>query len=1156
MESSFRSKVAFFAIALMLFGLFSAGTARADELYGKIRGIILDSTGAAMPGVQLKLTNADTGVSKTETSGSDGAYLFIALNPGKYNLTASKANFKLAEVKAIPVIQNLTYVQNVTMEVGAVSDTVEVTANPVQVEATSMQLALNLSGNTIRDLPLNGRNWIVFQQTLPGVVAADTRFANNFSTNGSQAQQNSYLVNGNDNNDMPLNSPLVQPNPDAIAEVQMVTNTINPEFGRNSGAIMNAVTKSGSNSFHGSAFDYYRDTFLNSRNYFQVSPNVFHRQTYGGTVGGPVYKNKLFFFYSLQLTRSRAPDANGVGAVTVYTPAQLAGTWDETTNAGFSTNPIPSSLTTINGPTGVCPGKTTWAGCFPGTGVVTVPTSVYGTLSSQLVKQFVPASNCGGNQYCYNPITKSKVNQHIGRMDFTISPKDTVWFYALADDATNANTLPFSGATLPGFGDGSIPYTKNFTASWLHTITADVLNELRLGYTRFNFPTGQPVTPRQPKDVGFSNIFPQLTSGADYPNMSVTGYFALGGTTNGPQPRKDQTYQITDNFSVIKGHHTMKFGFDGRKFQVWNPFAARNDGAFTFDASGVYSTGDPGLDFLLGVPQAYNQGSGQIIVADAYEYYAYAQDQWRVRNNLTITLGTGYQIDTPLREYQNGGVSRVCFQPGVQSVVFPDAPVGYTLPGDPGCNKGGGATTKYNHFGPRVGFAYSPDWGSLTGGAGKTSIRGGFGVYFNRSEEELNLQDLGDPPFGQNSNGVSDIAGRSPSFPDPWTDINGGGSLTNKFPYKAPPAGTKGIDFTQFYPLSINVVPKDQTTPYAMNWNLTVERELPARTILRVAYVGAHGSKLFTSWSFNPTTPAGVQACLADPNNGKGTGCQDTRVFQPLDFPTHYQYQGDIWANSGWQTNGGWSNYHSLQVTVEKHLSHGLEFRSAYTWAHSLDVSSSFEDTAFQASGAFDAYGKFRRDYGSSAFDARHRWVVTMGYDLPDLAKTLHWGEVASRALGGWHISGLNTMQRGFPINFQDSSYRSLTCTGVLSFYACPDRPDILAKPTLIDPRSVSNHLYFSTPTAAFAHNAFGTQGTTPRGYLIGPGLWNTDFALNKDTKILEGKTLGLRIDFFNLLNHTNFANPNGNRNSGNFGRITNIRGNARIMQLSAKFTF
>lgn len=1147
---SSRFKTPWVVAGILVLSLFVATAARADELYGRIRGVVTDSTGAAMPGVQLKLTNVGTGGLKEMTTGSDGGYLFVNLIPGTYNLSATKSGFKLFQARAISVIQDQIFVQNVLMEVGAVSETLEVTANPVQVESTSMQLGATLSGNDILQLPSLNRDWITLQQTMPGVVTPDTRFGTNYSTNGSQAQQNSYLINGNDANDLPLNSPLVRPSPDAIAEVQMVTNTINPEFGRNSGAIMNALTRSGTNQFHGSLFEFYRDTFLNTHNYFQTKPSVYHQNQLGGTVGGPVWKNKLFFFYSLQITRARTPQtvANNI----VYTQDQLNGTWDESGNGGsLSTNAIPSTLTNINGAGGVCPGAATWAACFPanGAGVATVPTAAYNSLATQLTAAFVPLPNINGDEFAWNPVSLQKINQHIGRMDLTLTSKDAIWFNAAANDQSNLNDLPFTGSTLPGFGDSSLPYTKMFTASWSHTFSPNILNELRLGYTRLNFPTGQPQHVRQPSAVGFPNIFPQLASGADYPNIALTGYFTIGGTTNGPQPRKDQTYQLTDNFSWTKGRHALKFGYDGRKFQVWNPFAARNEGAFTFDASGAFSTGDPGLDFLLGVPASFNQESGAVIIAQAYEHYFYAQDQWRIKNNLTLTLGTGYQIDTPVEEFQNNGLSRVCFQPSVQSTVFPTAPLGYTLPGDPGCNKYGGPTVKHNHFGPRLGFAWSPDFGGLTGGAGKTSIRGGFGVYYNRSEEELNLQDLGIAPFGLSTNGAL-----NPSFPDPYSDINGGATVPQPFPYVPPGPGDTSIDFSQFLPFgfSLSTNAKNLTVPHAYNWNVTFERQLPAQTIVSVGYVGSHGSGLITSYTANPATPAGVQACKADP------ACLADIPDQPLLYPSHYQYDGSVWANFGQQTNGGRSNYHSLQFVVNKHMSHGLEFNSAYTWSHALDISSSFEDTAFQVAGGVSSYGNFSRDYGSSAFDARHRWVISWVYDIPNLGK--NWGGFASRALGGWSFTGDNAFQSGFPINFYDSNMLSLDCSWFYSFYGCSDRPDIVNRPTKLDPRSATfggkTHYWFDP--SSFTDNALGTEGNTPRGYFTGPGLWNADATLSKDTKITEGKQLQLRIDFFNIFNHTNFANPSGNVASGNFGRITAIRNftNSRLIQLGARFSF
>ena len=1153
-------------ITLGLLGVISPRSAKADDLYGRIRGVIKDSSGAAVAGAQVRLTNAGTGVSTDAPSSSDGSFAFANLLPGVYQLRASKSGFKAFEATGIQLIQGQVFVQNINLEVGTVSETVEVSADAAQVETTSIQLSSTLSGNEIRNLPNLNRNWISLQQTLPGVVTPDTRFGSNYSTNGSQAQQNSYLVNGTDSNDLPLNSPLTQPNPDTIDEVQMVTNTINPEFGRNSGAIMNVTTKHGENHFHGSAFEYYRDTFLNTGNFFQFNPNTnskkvpqLHQNQAGGTIGGPIWKDKIFFFYGLQITRARTPETETFNTQNVYTPAEFNnGDWSSVfTPAGgtnpMSSNPIPSTLTIV-GPGGPCAAGTPWNACFTG---FQVPTSNYSSLSTQLVKQFVPLSPTGSI-----PVTPTqfvKENQHIGRMDVNLTSKDSVWFYALGNDRTTLNDLPFTGATLPGFGDSSLPYTKEFTAAWTHTFSPNLLNEFRPGYTRLNFPTGQPQHVRQPSAVGFPNIIPQSSAGADYPQMQLTGYFTLGGTNNGPQPRKDQTYQFTDNLTWIKGKHSLKFGYAGRKFQVWNPFLADNDGLFTFDASGGFSTGDPSLDFLLGVPATYAQQSGAVIIADAYEHYFYAQDQWRVKNNFTLTLGTGYQIDTPIREYQNGGISRVCFQPGVQSTVFPTAPVGYTLVGDHGCTNQGGPSTQYNHIGPRIGFAWSPDLGRLTGGPSKTSIRGGFGLYYNRSEEELNLQDLGVPPFGLNTQGAA-----NPSFPNPFSDINGGASVAQPFPYVPPKAGNTSVNFTNFEPfgfgLSVNA--RNLTVPSAMNWNLNIQRELPGRTILQVGYIGSHGRNLITSYTVNPATPAGVQACLTDPTPGAVTGlpCTQSPGTQPIDFPSHYKYPGDIWANFGQQTNGGRSNYNSLQVTVDKKLSHGLQFLSAYTWSHSLDISSSFEDTAFLVAGGVDSYGNFGRDYGSSAFDARQRWSIGWDYLVPNIGKD--WGGFASRVFGGWRFTGDNIFQSGFPINFYDSNMLSLNCSWFFSFYGCSDRPDVVSRPHALDPRTATfngKKNYWFDPSS-FTDNALGTEGNTPRGYFRGPGFWNADASLAKETKFdTEGvSSLKLRIDFFNIFNHTNFANPSGNVASSRFGRITGIRNftNSRLIQLGADFKF
>jgi Carboxypeptidase regulatory-like domain len=1148
--------LSFVLVLGLVFGLLTVPSAKADELYGRVRGVVSDPTGAVLPGAQLKLTNVGTGVAEESVSASDGGFAFINLKPGQYSLIAKKTSFKTFQVSSIQVEPNQIYVLNVPMELGSISETIEVMASPAQVEQTSMQLTATISARTITELPLNGRNWITLQQTLPGVVNSESRFTTSFSTNGSQGQQNSYLINGTDYNDLPLNTALASPSPDAIDEVKMVTNTINPEYGRNSGAIMNAITKSGTNKFHGSGFDFFRDTFLNTKNFFQKTPSVFHQHQYGGTVGGPIIKNKTFFFFSLQNTRNRSTQAGGL--VTVFTPAQLTGDFSGLLSKLSTTkkNPFP-----ILGEGGIVyPAGTPWKTIFP-TGHI--PVADFNATAAALVKQFVPAPNFGSNQYSFQPITAIKNNQYLGRFDQNIGRKDTLSFYAFAQNAATVNTLPFTGSTLPGMGDQSLTFTKQFVTSWNHTFNTNILNELRAGYTRLNFQATEPQKAVQPKDVGFSNIFSQFPAGAGYPFMQITGFFNLGFSTNGPQPRKDQTYQITENFTWMKGKHSFKFGYEGRKFQVWNPFNARNNGSFAFATNGKYSvggTGTAGINFLLGLPSSYSQGSGGLIIAHAYEHYFYAQDQWRVRNNLTLTYGLGYQIDTPLAETQFKSISRVCFVPGEQSKIYPSAPIGLIYPGDTGCNTAGGATTKYTHFGPRIGFAYTPGVLSrFTGGQGKTSIRGGFGIYYNRSEEELSLQDLQVPPLGLNSAGVTDLAGgRIPSFPDPWADIAGNGALTNKFPF-LPPAPGAAFDYTKLEPLSINTLDSNATLPYAMNYNLTLEREFPGQTILRVGYVGAQGRNLITAYDRNPVTPAGVQACLTDPLNGTGNGCADSPGDQSTNFPNHQAYPGNIIGGLGWERNKGWSNYNALQITVEKHPTHGLEVLGTYTWSHVLDVSSSYEDTAFVGAGSFDPYGRLQRDYGNAAFDARHRFTVSFNYDIPNLNKLsmFHW--MPSRIFGGWGLTFINLLQSGQPIILYDNNQFSLTCTNFV-YYSCPDRPDLVKMPVKLDPRTATFgglNNYFFNPSS-FTDNALGTLGNTTRNFFHGPGFWNTDFGLRKDTRITEGTSIELRFEAFNLFNHVNFANPVGDVSSGNFGRITGIRlnSNSRLIQLAAKFIF
>jgi len=1168
MEYAFRPRLAFAAIALALVVLFVTQGVRADELYGRIRGTFTDPSGAVVSGANVKVTEVGTGVSMEITSDANGAYLFINLKPGTYVLSASKAGFKRFEVRNIGVIQNQIFVQNVPLELGTLSETLEVQANGVQVESTSIQLGATLSGTTITDLPLNGRNWITLQQTLPGVVASESRFTTNYATNGSQAQQNSFLVNGTDTNDLPLNSPLVTPSPDAIGEVQMITNTINPEYGRNSGAILNAVTKTGTNAFHGTGFEFFRDTALNSNRYFQRTPSVFHQNQFGGTLGGPIWKDHTFFFGSYQGTRFRQSQSGG--NVKVFTDAERGGDFSAlAATAGgcpFGTKTSPFPLQDSNGVTQ--PAGTAWCTLFPA-GVI--PTADFNTISNNFLGQ-IPHAN-SGDHFTFSPFAAGLNDQAIIRVDHNFSPKDSIWGTFLYQRGNNqSRTLPFTGATIPGFGDQQTTKTYQPTIAWNHSFGVNTLNELRVGATRLDFAAVLPQKVVQPSSLGF-DINPQGTAGAGVPRINITGYFNLGFSSNGPQPRVDTTYQLTDNFSRVAGKHTLKMGFEGRSFMVANPFFGNNNGQFGFNKQSTFTTGQPAADFLLGIPATYAQGSGGHIDATAKEYYLYFQDQWRVRSNLTLTYGTGYQIDTPISQNFNEGVSSNCFIPGQASTVFPQvfdstgslvsgAPTGLNFPGDRGCNKHLGIQTKYNHFGPRVGFAYSPEGGSwFTGGPGKFSIRGGFGMYYNRHEEELLLQFLGAVPFAQNSSGAADVGG-SPSFAAPFTDIANrpGKSLANKFPFTLPKPGA-ALDFSQFFPMSLNVMDPKFDTPYSYNFNLNMQRELPAKTILGIGYVGATARKLITSTEGNPITAAGQAACIADPTCNAATG--SGFLFQHPLYPDHSVYPGDIFASLGTEGTRANSWYNSLQVTVNKAPTHGVSFFATYTWSHSIDEGSSYEDLAFSGIRGNNPIASL--DRGDSAFDARHRFVVTYTYEFPKV----HSNGFVNRLVNGWRVSGITTYQTGFGVTLGDSGFTSFTCDAFV-YYSCWDRPQQVARLQKLDPHQLLSfdggspgHFFFNPDS--FAPAAFGTFGNVDRNTFHGPGISNTDAAVAKETKFTERVGLELRFEFFNVFNHTQFLMPDPlgtnsvqdvqNGGGGVFGQVLTSR-DPRIIQLGAKINF
>ncbi len=1174
-----------FAIAVLLFSPLGVQPAKADNLYARIQGTITDPTGAVLAGVKLTATNVGTNLSYATESQAEGHFVFLNLPIGTYRVTATSSGFRTYTATGLTLTLDQVYALDIKMELGQISEQIEVQASTLQVETSNTQLGTVINGDTIVDMPLNGRNWTQLQLLQPGVMASSDRFGT-FSTNGSQSQQNSFLINGQDSNDLPLNTPLIIPSPDAIAEFSMVTNTINPEYGRNSGAIMNAAIKSGTNHFHGSGFDFYRDTFLNTADFFTRKPAVFHQNQFGGTIGGPVWKNHTFFFFSYQGSRFRQPQASNTQ--TVYSAAERGGDFSQGADRDFSDPTIPAGVPFIAESTVIAPialwgdsaspcpvggpqcaaNSTTFASLFS-SGVI--PTEDLDPIATKLMNQFVPLPNAAANGFNFTAVTSGKTDQYLWQVDHTFSSKDSIRSYGFLQSSPSQDTLPFTGSTLPGEPELAARHYKQFTASWTHVFNPNVLNELRFGYTRFNFVAVKPVTPILPSSFGF-NINPQNPKDAGIPVITVTGTgqgqtnFTLGFSANGPQPRIDDVYQLDDNFSFVKGRHTYKFGYDGRRFGVKNPFFFENSGVYGYNANGVFTTGNAGADFLLGIPDSYSQSSGGFIQAGAQQHYLYVQDSWKAASNLTINYGLAWQINGALTDHFNHDRAINCWRPGQQSAIFPTAPVGLVFPGDNGC-KSAGYSTGYKHFGPRLGIAWSPHasgkLGRLTGDQGKFSIRAGVGIYYNQVEEELTLQNLLAPPFALIDSGIGDIGG-SPSFSTPFNDIAGRATLANKYPFTPPPAGSN-VDFPFFEPFSLNVLDPRFAVPYSINDNLTIQRELPGQMILSVGYVGSFGRHLERAYELNPALPG---ACAPQPAVGiapsacvASTGARSQQgFFWPQDFKYPAIIPGSVGADHpngilafgsvGQQATDGNSKYSSLQASLNKRISHGLSFLLSYTYAHAQDNGSSFESSSFGTRGTNPFID--RLNWGDSQFDARHRFVASYQYEIPVPHKLTSNGAL-SRVFKGWRVAGNTTVQSGFPINPSDSGFRSATCWG-FTFYGCPDNPNQVGAIVKADPRASATHLYFNK--AAFARATNGTFGNAGRNSLHGPGVNFTNLAVMKDIQIKEQMRFELRLESFNTFNHVNFNLPNGNVNSGNFGRVTGDTLGPRQVQLAGKFYF
>jgi hypothetical protein len=1158
---------------------------------GQFLGTVRDESGAPIAAAKLSLRNPATGLSREAATDSDGAYRFLTVPAGEdYVIEVDAPGFQKTARSGLKLLLNQDYLADFTLHVGQVKETLTVTASPVQVESTSTQLGEVIEDKKIEALPLNGRSYLDLLGLQAGVTpvsnpspyqplqtASGSLGEGEVSVNGQRQNANAYMVNGASVEDTGSNGAGIIPTLDSIQEFRLLTNTVDAEFGHFSGAIVNVITNSGNNSLHGSGFEFLRNDKLDSRGFFDPTRGVLQRNQFGGTIGGPIRKNRLFFYGDYQGTRQNHGLSDKVYVPSAgellgnFSPSQLTGIVRGDNAPGHMAANLSSLLgyTVTAGEPYYVSSCTSLANAQAGMCVfpnAAIPKAAWSSSATDLL-QFVPGQTGVDDTGPF--FSSSALIQHIRddkwgmRIDFAQNATDNWSFYYHFDDALVINPFnaPNSFGTndnVPGFDYDQPSRAQLIVVSNTKIISSSKVNEAHISYHRIAFPGPIPSQGLgKVSQFGFTEgglgLIPSRPSIEGVPNVILNNLGLTMGAaiTDGAY---QNNYQAQDGFSWIVGKHSLKMG-GGFAYRQWTRRGGpAPNGLFVYEG---LETGNDFADFLLGAPDLFNQSSAQSLDARAKSGDAYIQDNFRIRPNLTLNYGVRWEFSQPWYDSQN---KIQAFIPGEQSKVFADSPTGWVFPGDPGVPTTL-APTRWHSFAPRLGLAYSPDptndfWKKILGGPGETSIRAGTGIFYTSLDTTGAAFETGDAPFG--------FYYVSPSLVYMDTPFKGRASGTDpgqRFPFVEPPLnGSPTYSFAPFLPIALSPAFKgNNVLPYAMDFNLTLQRQLGKSTIFSVGYIGTQGRHLVSMMEFNPGNP---QKCLqiaqlftnAGQPGGCGPGGED--VIYSIGGQTFYGTRpysvtsgrhlniGELdFGDNPYTVTSANSSYNSLQVSLDKRVGR-IRFLGAYTWSKAMDNSSGFTELV-------NPYNP-KLSRGLSSFDLTNNFVVSYSYDLP----FDHWlsgnSGPAHKILHGWQLVGTTRFVTGFPITLQELDDQTLCGCDGQGLHSL-DLPNYNGQPIhRFDPRSAS-HLYFDT--SVFTKETLGVPGNANRRFFHGPGINNWDMALHKDTHITERTALEFRLEFFNVFNHAQFLNPGGNFGTSNFGVVTAAR-DPRIGQVALKLQF
>ena len=1096
-----------YSILVCLIALLWPAHAAAQAVSGTILGSVNDGSGAAVAGVKIILTNTQTGLTRVVTSDSEGEYVAPNLPPGGYTVTAEMPGFKKLSLANVQLSVDQKARVDLRLEVGATTESVTIEGATPLVQTESSDLSGTVNETQIKNLPLNGRNFVQLTRTLPGVQrgipganidgagSLAWRASASFAANGMRTRDNNFMLDGVDNNEIWLNSVVIFPSVDALEEFKVQTSTYSAEFGRSSGGVVNIQIKSGQNDFHGSAFEFLRNDALDANNFFnnkngRAKP-PYRQNQFGGTFGGRIRRDKMFFFGDYQGGRIRDSQTF---LSTVPSLKMRNGDFSELNRTIY--DPLTRQ---------------------PFAGNV-IPNSQFDPATKAIIDQLYPMPNVAGtraangqtiNNFLFNPVLAREDDQFDVKIDNYFS-QNNHFFGRYSFERTHRflpATLPHgdAGATF-GAGDGLIR-GQSLALNDTHTFSPRWLNEARIGFSRIAFKvTSIDAGTNQAQAVGIPGINITDTATAMSQITFTPGDIRnLGANSNQPLLTFLDTFQFFDNVTHTRGSHTLKMGasLTRRRRNVFNvdnivgQFNFRSD--ITSNCGGATSactidpnTGFSFASFVLGYPTNVTRGLMQGVVGERRpEYGAYIQDDWRFSNKLTLNIGLRYDLFMPYVEVydrqSNFDTSTGKFVVASEDAVINGIEVGRAL-----------QTTPTKDFAPRFGFAYD------LFGKGQTVVRGGYGIFWNNPLTGTSSQKPSNPPFLL-SNSLSTTLLPTLRL------SNGIPAPPPVDPNRAPSGTTRSIFDPEF---------KDG---YAQQWNLNISQQFGRNYALEVSYVGSKGTHLVVKQDINQAPPV--------------VGVNNADVNRPF-----IKLAPGLRALSQVQSRG-YSNHHAMLAKFSNRLSNGLLFVNSYTFGKTIDIVS---DTEGAAQNAYD----FNRDRAVSDFDVKRLFTSSWSYDLPfGRGKLIGGGagNVADKFIGGWKLSGILLLRSGLPFSVLQSV--NLLSTGTAN------RPNRIGSGKLDNP-TIDRWFDLSafTPTA----DNTGTYGNSGRNILRAPGQANVDFSLVKVTRFRERFEHQLKFEFFNAFNHAQFAAPGNTIGTGTVGQISSLLfgATARQIQVAMKLSF